>query len=63
MPHVFTVFINEDDDDDDDDDELSPVKKELWVGKRISGGDKIVILSNSTSTQIPDHKTTKKKTT
>ena len=37
MPHVFTVFLNEDDDDDDDD-ELSPVKKELWVGKRIRGG-------------------------
>ena len=40
MPHVFTVFLNEDDDDDDDDDddELSPVKKELWVGKRIRRG-------------------------
>ena len=33
MPHVFTVFLNEDDDDDDDD-ELSPVKKELWVGTK-----------------------------
>ena len=37
------------------------MKKEWWVGKKIRrGGDKIVILSNSTSTQIPYHKTSKK---
>ena len=64
MPDVFTVLLNKDDDDnDDDDDELSLVKKELWVGKKIRRGDKMVILSNSTPTQIPDHKTSKKKTT
>ena len=39
MPDVFTVLLNKDDDDnDDDDDELSLVKKELWVGKKIRRG-------------------------
>ena len=37
-------------------------KKELWVGKNTERGEgKKVILSNSTSTQIPNHKTSKKK--
>ena len=34
------------------------LKKELWVG---GGGVKIVILSLSTTTQIPNHKTRGKK--
>ena len=38
------------------------LKKELLVGKKKGGGgDKIVILSTSTSTQIPNHKTSKNK--
>ena len=39
------------------------LKKELWAGKKSLGGEggKIVILSTSTSTQIPNHKTSKKK--
>ena len=38
------------------------LKKELWVGKKSLGGEgaRIVILSTSTSTQIPNHKTNKK---
>ena len=37
-------------------------KKELWVGKNTERGEgKKVILSNSTSTQIPNHKTSKQK--
>ena len=37
------------------------LKKELWVGKKIGRGGKILILSTSTSTQIPNHKTSQKK--
>ena len=39
------------------------LKKELWVGKKSlrREGARIVILSTSTSTQIPNHKTNKKK--
>ena len=38
------------------------LKKELWVGKKNREvGGKILILSTSTSTQIPNHKTSKKK--
>ena len=40
------------------------LKKQLWVGKKKSGGGggggKRVILSTSTSTQIPNHKTSEK---
>ena len=41
------------------------LNKELWVRKKTGsgkgGGVKIVILSTSTSTQIPNHKISKKK--
>ena len=36
------------------------LKKELWIGKNREWGE-IVILSTSTSTQIPKHKTSQKK--
>ena len=42
---------------------MKPALKQRIVGKEKNreGGGKIVILSTSTSTQIPNHKTSKKK--